>query len=594
MLTTQTQVLGSAAQDAHLRELLPEDAQRLLLQRAGLLQPDEALADVSTAQQEHALALAEELGRLPLALDQAGAYLADVGCGLKGYLELYRSQHTELLRLRGNLETDQHKAVATTWTLAFRQLEQATPAAIELLRLCAFLHPEAIPEDLFSDGAEDLPPALQEVIGNGLKWNQVLADLRRFSLIEREGEAQTLSVHRLVQAVLRDELPASEQRAWAERAVRLVSRAFPEVKFETWGSCQRLLPHALVCADHLDHWQMTFAEAARLLDHAGRYLHERARYKEALPLLEGGLAMREALLGPDDLDVATSLNSLGELFYRQGQYPQTLPLFQRALTIREQVLGVENPDTAYSMNNLGLLYYKQGQYAEALPFLQQALAIREQVLEPTHPEVATGLDNLAGLYRFQHQYAEALPLLQRSLAIREQTLGLTHPDVATGLNNLAGLYLEQSQYTEALPLYQRGLTIREQTLGLTHPDVASSLNNLGLLYQEQEQYAKALAFLQRALVIREQALGLTHPDVAYTLEALGGLYQNQGPKQYVRALPRYQRAVAIMEQALPDHPDTATCLMNLASLLRSMGRPNQARPLEARAKAIRARQGVAS
>lgn len=635
LLTTQTRALAGVAQDAHLNELLPEDAQLLLLRRANLLRQDAPLAEASTAQQEQARALAEELGSLPLALDQAGAYLGETGCGLAAYLELYRSQRTDLLRWRGDLASS-HEAVATTWTLALKQLEQTTPAAIELLRLCAFLHPEAIPEDLFREGAEELPPALQEAARNGFRWNEVLAALRRFSLIERQGETQMLSVHRLVQAVLRDELPADEQRARAERVARLVNRAFPEVKYETWARCQVLLPHALACADHLEQWQLAFVEAARLLSQAGRYLYERCQYREALPLLKVGLAMRETLLGPDHLDVATSLNYLGEFFYRQAQYPATLPLFQRVLAIREQALGLHHPDTAYSLNNLGLLYQQQGLYSAALPLLQQALNIREQTLGPDHPDVAIGLDNLASLYNDQGQYAEALPLAARALAIREQVLGPDHPYVAGSLSNLASLYRHQGQNAEVLPLSQRALAIREQALGPDHPDVAGSLISLATLYQDQGQYAEAQPFCQRALAIdehtygphhpevatdllclarfyrakgnyaeavslaqraltiREQTFGPNHPDVAYSLITLARIHRVQGPAQYVRSRARYEQAVAIMEKALPDHPNTAIYMMDLAGLLRSMGKQHEAHPLEAKAKAIRDRQDKTS
>ena len=83
---------------------------------------------------------------LPLALDQAGAYIEETSCGLSGYLDLYQSYRSELLKRRGDLVSDHPESVATTWDISFKKIEEANPAATELLRFCAFLHPDEIPE----------------------------------------------------------------------------------------------------------------------------------------------------------------------------------------------------------------------------------------------------------------------------------------------------------------------------------------------------------------------------------------------------------------------------------------------------------------
>ena len=100
-----------------------------------------AEADQATAKE-----IAAQLDGLPLALDQAGAYIEETGCGLSGYLDLYRSHALELLRRRGALASDHPDPVATTWALSFENIEKANPAAAELLRFCAFLHPDGIPK----------------------------------------------------------------------------------------------------------------------------------------------------------------------------------------------------------------------------------------------------------------------------------------------------------------------------------------------------------------------------------------------------------------------------------------------------------------
>jgi len=91
-----------------------------------------------------------------LALDQAGAYIEETQCDLTGYLDLYRTRRTELLKRRSRLRTDHPEPVATTWSLSFQQVEQANPAAADLLRLCSFLDPDAIPEEIITEGASEL------------------------------------------------------------------------------------------------------------------------------------------------------------------------------------------------------------------------------------------------------------------------------------------------------------------------------------------------------------------------------------------------------------------------------------------------------
>jgi len=124
-------------------------------------------------------------------------------------------------------------------------VEQTNPAAADLLRLCAFLHPDAIPEEILIDGASTLTQALQAAANDVLALDNAIVELRRYSLIRRNLDAKTLTIHRLVQAVLKDE---SYQCEWAERAVRVANVVFPKVQFSTWERCQLYLPQVQLCA----------------------------------------------------------------------------------------------------------------------------------------------------------------------------------------------------------------------------------------------------------------------------------------------------------------------------------------------------------
>lgn len=346
---------------------------------------------------------------LPLTLDQAGAYIGETHCGLTGYLELYRTHGVDLLKERGLFAPGHPDPVATTWALSFQKIEQANPAAAELLQFCAFLHPDSIPEELLTEGASELGPVLGPVAGSALSFNNAIGEILKFSLIHRDMPTQTLVIHRLVQAIILESLNDETRKHWMERFVRTMNRLLPDLKFETWQQCDRLLPQAQHCASLIMARNLQLREGAQLFNQTASYFSQRARYADAEPLYQRALAIQEQALGAIHPDVATIINNLAGLYGKQGKYDEAELLYQRALTIREQTLGAIHPDVAQSLNNLAELYRSQGRYAATEPLLQRALAIRQQSLGPTHPDIATSLNNLAGLYAAQGHHAVAEP-----------------------------------------------------------------------------------------------------------------------------------------------------------------------------------------
>jgi hypothetical protein len=159
----------------------------------------------------HAQAIVEVVGGLPLALDQAGAYIEETGCSLSDYLKFYQSRRNRLLRMRGENTTGHPEPVATTWSLAFEKVERANPVAADLLRLCAFLHPDEIPEVLIGQGTSELGPVLQSVVEDAFELNEAIGELRKYSLVKRDPEKKILNIHRLVQAVVKDGMKEEER-----------------------------------------------------------------------------------------------------------------------------------------------------------------------------------------------------------------------------------------------------------------------------------------------------------------------------------------------------------------------------------------------
>lgn len=566
LLTTQSQATGKIAESFSVDKLDLSESMLLLLRRAKLLSVDVALEHVSVSVYRQAQAIVEELDGLPLALDQAGAYIEETGCSLADYLLIYRQRRLVLLRRRSSFSTDYPHTVATTWALSFAQIEQASPSAAELLRLCAFLHPDALPELLITEGSRYLPDTLAHIVSDRASFNEAIQVLRSFSLIKRDPEAQLMHLHRLVQIVLKESLDEDTRRQWAERAIRMVNTALPDASFDVWSRYELCLPHVQVCAESINEYQFTFPEVIRLLHQAGCYQYARGQYAQAEQLLAQSLSICEQTFGPEHMDTANILTDQAELFFSQGKYKEAEGLYQRALAIHEQVSGHLDARTATDLNDLAILYAYQGKYEQAEPFLLQAQAIREHVLGPTHLDVTEGLNNLAWIYHKQGKYEQAEAFYKRTLTICEKSLGPEHPNTIQYLVNLSMLYASQNRYKEAEELQLHAVTTFERLLGPEHPHTSTTFLILARLYQAQGLDERAEPLYQRALTIFERTLGPDHPRVAQCLHNLAQIAATQG--QYEQAEAFYQRALSISEQALgSEHPDTISVQEHYAEML---------------------------
>jgi hypothetical protein len=219
--------------------------------------------------------LAAALGYLPLALEQAGAFIAHTGViTLTRYLELFEERNLELLE-KGRPRGRHQRTVDTTWDLSLERLQQEAPAAVELLNLLAFLAPDDLPSQLLASHADQLPAILAGAVQDELALVEVIGAAQRYSLMKVTGNA--LSTHRLLQAVIRQALNGETQREWAAVAVRLVRASFPDDRgnVRTLEERQRLLPHALAATGHAVRLNVEPKATSWLLDRTAAYLQGR-------------------------------------------------------------------------------------------------------------------------------------------------------------------------------------------------------------------------------------------------------------------------------------------------------------------------------
>jgi tetratricopeptide (TPR) repeat protein len=548
--------------------LSPEDAVAFLLERTDK-QRHKTPDDAATARQ-----LADDLGRLALALEQAAAYVAKLGISFSRYRELWRDNWDKVARWSDERITKYPRAVAVTWQTSVNQL---TSNGRRLLERLAWFAPEPIPNFL-------LEVPLPRVKGEDLA--DALANLADYSLARRNPDKQEFSIHRLVQEMTRRGLAKRERRRSLAGALAWIDEAFvgnPQ-DVRTWPRLDPIEPHVRVIVQHADGAEIS-EPTGRLMTQLGTLTCSKARYVEAEALCRRALAISEASAGPNHHKIATRLNNLAELLRATNQLNEAELLYRRALAIDEANYGPNHPNVTTYLNNLAVLLKATSRLSEAELLCRRALTIDEASYGPNHPNVAPKLNNLADLLHDTNRLNEAEPLYRRALAIDEASYGPNHPEVATDLNNLAELLQDRNRPNEAEPMYRRALAINEASFGPNHPNVATDLNNLAGLLQETNRPNEAEPMYRRALAIDEASYGPNHPNVATKLNNLAGLLQEiNRPNE---AEPMYRRALAIDELSYGfDHPNVGTRLNNLAILLHATNRLSEAEPMYRRALAI--------
>ncbi len=384
--------------------------------------------------------LARELGDLPLALEQAGAYIKDTGISFQDYLERFRKDRKKLLKHGKPLNYPD--TVATTWEISFQAVQKERPVAGDLLNLCAFMAPDAIARTMLEGGARHLPEPLASCVQNAIELDECIAILSRYSLINVVDGM--ISVHRLVLAVVQDKMSPQEQKLWAESALKMVNDAFSfdQLDQETWAKCSKLSSHAFYAAEHAEKLEISPLETANLLNSLGRYLNNRMELASARSVLERALEIDEKALGPEHTGVATMANNLGLVLKAQGDLEGAKRCYERAFTIDEKSLGPEHTSVAIRVNNLGSVLKAQGDLSGAKRCYERALAIDEKALGPDHTSVATMANNLGSVLQAQGDLEGAKRCIERALKIFEKRLGKDHPNTKIIRSNMKSLQEE--------------------------------------------------------------------------------------------------------------------------------------------------------
>jgi hypothetical protein len=260
--------------------------------------------------------IAEELGRLPLALELAAAWLGRSGMPGLDCLDLLRRRNAE----PAASGQPGHRAgpVATLWDISAARIGAESPAAVQLLRVCAYLAAEPIPLDVFTAHAELLPEPLSSAAADPLAFAEAVSVLTGYALARRTPAG--LQLHPLVQSAVRTGA-ASDSLALALLLLRVDASAETSDPPRSWSWWEVLLPHVLAATGHAGRQPSPtmLEDAAWLLDRAATYLRAEGRLTDAKALHERLLVLDEAIYGPDHPAVAMRLDILAQLLRELGQ-----------------------------------------------------------------------------------------------------------------------------------------------------------------------------------------------------------------------------------------------------------------------------------
>ncbi|GAB2999825.1 FxSxx-COOH system tetratricopeptide repeat protein [Saccharothrix stipae] len=512
-------------------------------------------------------ALAAWLGDLPLALEQASAYLETTELPVGAYLDLLRTRSVEMIG-RGRV-AGRGKTLATLWDLSLTALKEQDWAAVQLLDLLAWMAPEPVPLDLFTAHPEVLPEPLAEVATDPVGFAETVGALAGWYLARRSGDEVTIA-HRLLQQSLRARTtttPAQDPTSPVSVVQQLLAADLPgEIMTapQNWPRWRALLPHVLtVHEDSTNTPSITTEHTAWLLDRAATYLETHGRPGDAHPMFERALAITEATSGPDHPDTLTTRNNLARWRGAAGDPAGAAKAFAELLTDRLRVLGPDHPDTLTTRHNLAYWRGAAGDPAGAAEATAELLTDRTRVLGPDHPHTLSTRSNLARWWGEAGDPAGAAEAFAELLTDYLRVLGPDHPDTLSTRSNLARWWGEAGDPAGAAEAFAELLTDRLRVLGPDHPDTLTTRSNLARWRGEAGDPAGAAEATAEVLTDRLRVLGPDHPDTLSTRSNLAYWWGEAGDpagaaEAFAELLTDYLRVLG------PDHPHTLSTRSNLA------------------------------
>ncbi|MEU7872480.1 FxSxx-COOH system tetratricopeptide repeat protein [Dactylosporangium sp. NPDC049140] len=529
VLITTRRNLGSAIwtrlglRPVELSVLEPADSAELVVRLTG--RPDEA---------DEARLLADDLGGLPLGLEQAAAYIAQRDITIAEYRRRLAEQPGRM-HATAPEGGRPDRIVQRVWAVTMETVVARSHLAYHLMGALAFLAPEPVPVSFLSPLAK----------GDELAVEDGLATLVAYSMVRRSGG--DVQVHRLVQAVVRAQLaqvthPEPEgfdDAALHQRyALELVLLVMPLNPFDNtaWPWWSRFLPHVIALARSLRPGTMLLerrddavvtADAGYLLDRSATYLLSQGRFASAVDLFDEAVS-RQRLFGPDDVLPLSSRFNLADACRRAGRYDRAIALFVSLAADSARIMGAQHQLTLDVRDSLAGIYGEVGRWPDALTLLRATAATRAEAFGPDSDESLRARSRIAAVLSQAGRHAEAIADLEQVVRRREQLHGAEHPATLRAGADLAGMQTLAHRHDEAVALYE---TVLDRYEGLFGADDARTLiarHNLAFALHRAGRMTEATDRFEALLPDLERVLGARHPSTLDAREVLADVYWQTG------------------------------------------------------------------
>jgi tetratricopeptide (TPR) repeat protein len=536
LITSVNPNWNTVAQPVPVECWTPEESVAFLQQRTSQDAPEDAEW------------LAQRLGGLPLALEQAGAYVEVTGISLRSYCDLIRSSHQLLLRNETSVEPS--RSVGETWAVTLKRIDEESPRSSIVLAILSFMAPSGIPLLALMNLAKLTPNFMKPLVSPKVVADSI-ATLRKYSLITASDDVA--SIHPLLQEVVRARLPRLVQRLMSIAAMGLIlsslSSSNPLGKVSHWFP---IIPHALTSATHANSLKAWPSLSSVLFFVAGALQLEQGHFSEAQRTLETAVRLarmsyrkKPGLLGTFLATLAFVELSVGNLSLAYSRAEEALSLHRADKTPpAEQILQ--------DLRLLALTAQFSGDLDSELKYAEQALAAAESMYGSSHAEVGSLCDSLANLYGTMGRQIQAAAHADRAKQIYASLPPQTRED-ADALRQQARAMAALGDLAAAKTKHERALALDRALLGHTHYRVVGGLEDVRRLSQKLGDMTGAWGALEEELMLVEQVYGAHHPLYGFTLESAAKLQQTLGNHTLARDF--FARALAVFQKLWrPDHP----------------------------------------
>ena len=524
--------------------------------------------------------LADKLGDLPLALVQAAGVIYEGGMAVAEYLRQLDERVARILAQGTSPEVP--NSMTAAWQISVVKLRQQSPQALELLRCCAFLGPEPIPIDIFKLGSAESLTGVGEVIADPIDLSSAISTLQRYALVKKDGAY--ITVHRLIQALLRAELDPDEQSRYRQDAHSILAAGAPgnPTDVKTWPQYRDLVAHVGSRNTDLPHCQVP-AHRSFALD-VMRYLYESGDFQSCRLFAERFIEQWTVDSGSASPYVLDARRHLGNALREHGEADEAFQIIEDTLRNAEAVLEPKNHLTLHLRNAFGADLRAHGEFAAALVLDEATRVLHEEVFGPEDPQTLRVLNNLALDYGLNSRYTAARDLHKKVFVLQRDA----RPSVPAGeiLNSLTGLARAVrlcGNYSQARDLGLQAYSSRE--LGPEHYLTLRAATDLSIAMRRisvdrEEALDIASDTLDRCKIYR----GEQNPDTMAAAISVSNLQRAMG-----RIAPALELAKATAE-TYPgvygaDHPYNYATMGNLALLRRLAGEPAVARRISEQALA---------